>query len=102
MQFWWVRPEKFPASEGRSFERPFFLNVSFMNPHDCYYNAAAAGGLGKYGLAKDMKDELPPIPDNFVSPSRMDSRGWGELEWRFYIYLYYRLVEMVDAEFGMD
>jgi len=84
----------------RTDERPFFLNVSLMNPHDCCYNAAAAGGLGKYRLAEMMAEELPPIPENFVSPSKMDSRGWGELEWRFYIYLYYRLVEMVDAEFG--
>jgi len=82
--------------------RPFFLNVGFMNPHDCCYSAGAAGGMGKFRFAREIADDLPPLPENFKHNPRYAARtrGWGELEWRYYIYSYYRLVEMVDAAVG--
>ncbi len=83
-------------------ERPFFLNIGFMNPHDCCYTAGALGGVGKFMFAEEIEDHLPPLPDNFVENSRYAARtaDWGEIGWRYYIYSYYRLVEMVDAEIG--
>ena len=84
-------------------KKPFFLNAGFMNPHDCCYTSGAAGGIGKFAFADDIKDKLPPLPKNFVPnvPEYADrTKGWKEIHWRYYIYSYYRWVEMVDAEVG--
>lgn len=83
-------------------EQPFFLNVGFMNPHDCCYTAGASGGVGKFMFAEEIQDELPPLPENFRDSPRYADRtaGWGKMGWQYYIYSYYRLVEMVDAEIG--
>ena len=81
-------------------EKPFFLNAGFMNPHDCCYTAGAVGGQGKFRFAKEIEDSLPPLPKNFVAKPAVRTRGWKQLEWRYYIYIYYRWVEMVDAEIG--
>lgn len=85
-------------------ERPFFLSIGLLNPHDCCYTAGANGGIGKFPLAANMLDELPPLPDNFDYDyaSRQDLRvaEWSLLDWRYYRYVYYRMVEMVDREVG--
>ena len=82
-------------------DKPFFLNAGFMNPHDCCYTAGASGGQGKFRFAKEITEKLPPLPKNF-SPPKSASRvaDWSEQDWRYYIYIYYRWVEMVDAEIG--
>ncbi len=82
-------------------DKPFFLNAGFMNPHDCCFTAGAGGGQGKFRFAKEIEDKLPPLPENFTPP-KSGSRvcGWTEQDWRYYIYIYYRWVEMVDAEIG--
>lgn len=82
-------------------DKPFFLNAGFMNPHDCCYTAGAQGGQGKFRFAKEIADELPPLPENF-RPPKVGGRvsHWTEQDWRYYIYIYYRWVEMVDAEIG--
>jgi arylsulfatase A-like enzyme len=83
-------------------DKPFFLNAGFMNPHDCCYTSGASGGVGKFALAEEMLDNLPPVPENFEVHAKHAHRlkGWKEKEWRYYRYAYYRLVEMVDAEIG--
>jgi choline-sulfatase len=81
-------------------DKPFFLNAGFMNPHDCCYTAGAAGGQGKFRFAKEIESKLPPLPKNFIAKPSARTAGWKELEWRYYIYVYYRWVEMVDAEIG--
>jgi len=91
-------------------EKPFIMVASFLQPHDicewlrmnetdkgCRYNA--------------IKDQLPPLPDNFnfdFEESEMYSEtrlrrepakgNWSEEHWRYYFWSYYRNVEMVDAE----
>ena len=40
-------------------EKPFFLNAGFMNPHDCCYTH---DGEAKFSFAKEIRDELPPLP----------------------------------------
>jgi len=71
-----------------------------MNPHDCCYTCGAVGGQGKFRLAKEIEDQLPPLPKNWVQPTQKVVMHWTELDWRYYIYIYYRWVEMVDAEIG--
>jgi choline-sulfatase len=83
-------------------DKPFFLNAGFMNPHDCCYTGGASGGQGKFQFAREIDGELPPLPINFTYNPKYVERlpGWGERDWRWYIYSYYRWVEMVDAEIG--
>ena len=110
--------EKFLLSEH---EKPFFLTVSFMNPHNvCQLARADADGSdlpdGPIETAPTDLNRLPPLPDNFDIPeneptvirkiqevSRVKhypTENWDELTWRQYLWGYYRLVEKVDAEIG--
>lgn len=102
-------------------EKPFFLTVSFINPHNvCQLARANAVGTdlpdGPIGIAPTNLDELPPLPANFDMPENEPSvirevqnrsaayhyptADWSELTWRQYLWGYYRLVEKVDAEIG--
>ncbi|OQC08366.1 MAG: Choline-sulfatase [Candidatus Hydrogenedentes bacterium ADurb.Bin101] len=98
-------------------EKPFFLTVSFMNPHNvCQLARGQNLPDGPIGAAPENLDALPSLPDNFALPDHEPSvireeQGkhpeiyptgtWGELQWRQYLWGYYRLVEKVDAEVGM-
>lgn len=91
---------------GRSHERPFLLTVSVLNPHDiCEYTECAAF---QEMLPADL-EQLPPTRPNFrdtdVLPSSLkrsvtQHADWNELEWRKYLWIYCRLVEIADAEVG--
>ena len=81
-------------------DKPFFLNAGFMNPHDCCYTAGASGGQGKFKFAKEIEDKLPPLPKNFGPAKQSRVAHWSRQDWRYYIYVYYKWVEMVDAEIG--
>ena len=102
-------------------EDPFFLTVSFVNPHNvCQLARANAVGTdlpdGSIGVAPTNLDELPPLPANFDMPENeptvireiqkksaefhYPTANWSELTWRQYLWGYYRLVEKVDAEIG--
>ena len=88
----------------RKSDKPFFLTVGLWNPHDCCYATFKGGGSYKYAMAEQMKDRLPPLPDNFdynyPENGQGRVRGWSLADWRFYRYTYYRQVEMVDHEVG--
>jgi len=83
---------------------PFFLNVGFLNPHDCcFLTFAPENPCIKFGSAGLLRDELPPAPGSFDAKSGMTSAEggqWDETKVRLYNYYYYRMVEMVDAEVG--
>ena len=81
-------------------DKPFFLNAGFMNPHDCCYTAGANGGQGKFRFAREIEEKLPPLPGNWVPTRNARVAHWSKMDWRYYIYIYYRWVEMVDAEIG--
>lgn len=101
-------------------KKPFFLTVSFMNPHNiCQLARADADGTdlpdGPIGLPPVNLNELPPLPLNFDVPKNEPSAirkahnssfkqypttEWTEITWRQYLWGYYRLVEKVDAEIG--
>jgi arylsulfatase A-like enzyme len=107
----------------RKHDKPFFMVVSFVNPHDCCELARNISGLGDNyhdGPVEEKMDvaQCPPLPANFGIPSnepegfyvrrtpdpKTDRRNfrkhpvkyWGETEWRQYMYGYDRLVEKVD------
>ncbi|HUT34248.1 MAG TPA: sulfatase-like hydrolase/transferase [Planctomycetota bacterium] len=95
--------------------RPFFLVAGFLQPHDiCYWLRQHATDPGELPYP-ELADKLPPLPPNFefdprepevirkrrpsaASPER--PRNWSPLHWRYYIWSYYRHVEMADAEVG--
>jgi len=94
-------------------EKPFFLAAMYTQPHDIglWTSYAFQNRLGfPY---PELADELPPLPDNFETahqePAVYRQRRQGsdpaseedaELYWRYYLWGYYRHVEMVDAEIG--
>lgn len=84
--------------------RPFFLNVGFLNPHDCcFLTFAPKNPSTKFDLCDLMRDELPPAPGSFnAKTGAVSGEGgrWDEAGVRLYNYYYYRMVEMVDAEVG--
>ena len=87
--------------------------ASFLQPHDiCEWlrlNTRNHEQLPYQELAR----ELPPLPDNFEFGAHepellkdLRERGesavgtWNERQWRYYLWSYYRHVEMVDGEIG--
>lgn len=95
-------------------KEPFFLTVSFMNPHNvCELARGQELPDGPIGAPPDDMETLPPLPDNFAIPDHepaairavqrsipehYPTRDWDELKWRQYLWGYHRLVEKVDAE----
>ncbi len=90
--------------KNRTGSQPFFLSVGLLNPHDCCFPATSDGGPGKYAFATKIIDKLPPLPENFDYEYKDNGmsqiRRWSLQDWRYYIYSYYRMVEMVDREVG--
>jgi choline-sulfatase len=92
---------------------PLLMVVSYQQPHDvCGWitlNADPSAALRHPEIA----DRLPPLPPNAEpvdgEPQRVGrKRGsqpsakapWSEQHWRYYLWCYYRQVEMVDTEIG--
>lgn len=115
--------EKF-FSEYSSDDSPFFLYISFMNPHDICYGAGfdprfpdklvthqIAATMKFIELRKTMNEEeyrkqIPPVPMN-VDPNGVFSQikeiglgscDWTEEQWNFYRWMYCRLVEDVEKQ----
>ncbi len=96
--------------------KPFFLTLGFLQPHDiCHWIMRHYYDIGQLPIP-EIAGELPPLPPNFnydrhePDHIRNGTRGgeaahksankWSELHWRYYLWSYYRHVEMVDAEAG--
>jgi choline-sulfatase len=84
---------------GRNRDKPLFLNVGIMNPHDCCYLTFLHGAdfATKLGLQSALGDDLPGNPPDY-DPSQHTGEGakWGPEEVRLYRYYYYRMCEMAD------
>jgi arylsulfatase A-like enzyme len=87
-------------------DQPFLLTVSVLNPHDiCEYPVCGA-------FRKMLPDDpalLPPARPNLQDTDELPSvlqkfaaqhADWSELQWREYLWVYYRLVEQADIEVG--
>ncbi len=98
-------------------DTPFFLGLSWHNPHDiCYW------------VSEDFRDRLEPIctrgplpdlPANFAvstnepgfytrcrqreayGAEHLYTDAWNDEDWRRYLRAYYRLVEEADRELGL-
>ena len=98
-------------------DKPFFVTASFLNPHDvCQLARRQELPQGPIPQPPDDPSELPPLPENFEIPEseptaiRMmqaknrnfhyPTADWNDLDWRQYLWGYYRLVEKVDREIG--
>jgi arylsulfatase A-like enzyme len=102
----------------RKHDAPFFLGVSFHNPHDICHVVPICRYLPD--LPHDWLDrsDLPPLPDNhrrssdeveFIDRARkrpyygeenIHTKTWSETHWRSYLHAYYRLIEEVDVQVG--
>jgi arylsulfatase A-like enzyme len=89
-------------------DTPFYLVVSFINPHDICLLALRDQPLWEEVAARYMPREarnLPPIP-NAAAPSGLPlpglagRRDWPTDEWLRYRYAYFRMVEEVDRQIG--
>jgi arylsulfatase A-like enzyme len=81
-------------------DKPFFLNLGFMNPHDCcYMSMATQADAFKTGMEKLIDPaELPPLPPNYdaAQPLPAAGKGWTPDQMRLYLYQYYRMCETAD------
>jgi arylsulfatase A-like enzyme len=108
-------------------EKPFFLFLSFLNPHDICYKAGVDKrypdnlsednaretkrllALQKSLSADEYRKQIPPRATN-ISPIndeqpemvRMSTEGrtWEDAQWDLYNWMYHRLTESVDAQIG--
>lgn len=94
-------------------QRPFFLTVPLMNPHDiCYWIMDRAPDTADAGA------DLPPLPESFADADgepdfvrrcrqrphygqeNTYARDWDEDRWRAYLREYAALTRRVDGEIG--
>jgi choline-sulfatase len=92
----------------RSHDRPYLMVASFLQPHDICFWGNHAGLRVPDGLPfPALRDSLPELPPNLTSrpaaPAKLAQvrlRDYSELQWRYYLYIYARMVEMLDADVG--
>jgi arylsulfatase A-like enzyme len=82
----------------RKSDKPFFLNVGIMNPHDCCYIDLSnnADYSTKFGIQPllDLPDNPPDYDPSRPIQGRPDHWNAGAV--RLYRYYYYRMCEMAD------
>jgi len=94
-------------------DRPFLLFCNFLQPHDICEWLRLNQTRHERLPHPEIAGELPQLPENFHydprEPERIRSRRsnnepakgeWDERHWRYYLWAYYRHVEIVDAEIG--
>jgi len=94
--------------KSRAHDKPFLLVASFLQPHDICYWAIRGKQLVPAQLPfPQLADQLPQLPPNHAilppAPAKLAAatyRGFSDEQWRYYIWIYYRQVEMLDADVG--
>ena len=98
----------------RTGNEPFFLSAGLLQPHDIPYWFFYHTDRIEQLPYPQILDQLPELPPNFEfdfdepelmaayrkGEPRKYSQKWSELNWRYYLWSYYRCVEMADAEIG--
>jgi len=90
--------------------KPFLLHLGFLQPHDCCYWVFEHGDGTPLTRLGAIPADLPPLPTNHGfdpnEPEALKRRhgekkaAWSAEHWRWYLWNYYRMVEMADAEIG--
>jgi len=97
--------------KSRSREKPFLLVASLLQPHDiCYYGNAMPGicRVPEKLSFSEIAAELPELPHNYnarpKAPQALEKcrfdRFKNDEQWRYYLYVYARMIEMLDADVG--
>lgn len=90
--------------------RPFLMVASFHQPHDiCYWMISPDTLVPDRMPFPQLAADLPALPPNHTSRPRgmPEQAGWGfagfdtDERWRYYLYCYYRMVEMLDHDVGL-
>jgi len=89
-------------------DKPYLMVASFMQPHDiCYWGNVRQRRMPKGLPFPQLRDQLPKLPPNNKSrpkaPKWLESRrvdDYSDEQWRYYLYIYARMVEMLDADVG--
>jgi arylsulfatase A-like enzyme len=108
-------------------DHPFFLFLSFLNPHDIVYKAGAdlrfpdkipeadaretarLLSFQKTLSPVEYRRQIPPRTTNFTPINGellemilndTSSRNWDDTQWDLYNWMYHRLTESVDAQIG--
>lgn len=93
----------------RSKDKPFFLFASLLQPHDiCYWCIHPEQLVTARTPVHLDPSRLPELPPNHRSrpkaPAILDKLAYrrfnSDEEWRYYLYAYYRMVEMLDLDVG--
>jgi len=92
----------------RTKTKPFLLVSSLLQPHDiCYWAIQQQHLVPKKLPFPQLSGRLPELPPNHKklphAPQRVNQvryKNFADDQWRYYIYIYYRQVEMVDADIG--
>jgi arylsulfatase A-like enzyme len=96
----------------RSPEKPFFFVGSLLQPHDIcfwaiqdYIPQLVPKRIPFENLVRPLPDLPPNVHSRPPAPKLIAEAPWtprdrSDEQWRFYIYCYYRMVEMLDADVG--
>jgi arylsulfatase A-like enzyme len=87
---------------------PFLLVASYMQPHDiCYWMIHPETLVSATLPFPALADRLPDLPPNHrsrpagpASATRVYDRFTTDEQWRYYLYCYHRMVEMLDLDVG--
>jgi len=94
--------------KNRAQDRPYLMVASFLQPHDICYWGNHVGKRVPAGLPfEQIRDQLPELPPNHKSrpaaPAKLDRIKFDRFDdeqWRYYLYVYARMIEMLDADVG--
>jgi choline-sulfatase len=92
----------------RSGSQPFVLVSSLLEPHDiCFWSIQHKELVPPELPFPSLAGKLPALPPNNKSrpkaPKALENVSWklfSDDQWRYYLYCYYRQVEMLDGEVG--
>jgi len=93
--------------KNRGKDKPLLLVASFLQPHDiCYWGNHAGERMPERLPFEQIRPRLPELPPNNTvrpaAPAKLDAikREYSDSQWRYYLYVYSRMVEMLDADVG--
>jgi len=89
-------------------QKPWLMVASFLQPHDiCYWGNVRQRRMPKGLPFEPLQGKLPALPPNNTSrpkaPKWLDARrvdDYSPEQWQYYLYIYARMIEMLDADVG--